>query len=112
MVTRQRKFTLTKAEILSGRDNFKEIFEKGKLIHGQFTIVFYFPANGKKVGFVVSKTEKKAVRRNRLKRMMREIYRLNKSKFPDGFHYALLAKGTCDDYYCLEKEILNLVGKI
>ena len=78
------KFTLGKDEKLKSRKLIEHLFAEGKrvksfplqLIYLQISHDSDFPV---KVGFSVpKKVVKLAVDRNRIKRMMREVYRLNK----------------------------------
>lgn len=46
-------------------------------------------ANRRRISFLVPRQIRRAVDRNRLKRRMREIYRLNKRLFPAGCDYLL-----------------------
>ncbi len=77
------KKTLSKKESLKGKKTISEIFESGELVKS-FPILFKFTAAsseepGVKVMFSISKKkQKKAVKRNRIKRRLRESYRLNK----------------------------------
>lgn len=81
------KFTLGKDEKLKSRKLIEQLFAQGKrvksfplqLIYLQIDHPSEFPI---KVGFSVPKRNVKlAVDRNRIKRMMREVYRLNKYLF-------------------------------
>jgi len=112
MVKGKGKFNLPKDEILRGRENFNQIFNKGKTVSGIHVSIIYLNAESRKIGFVVSKKVKKAVNRNRYKRLLREIYRLNKDKFPEKGHIILLAKGISDDFWVLKSEIFELLNKI
>lgn len=103
---------LPKVEILRGYRSFDRVFQKGSSIQKSHTILFFLQANEKKIGFVVSKKVRKAVLRNRLKRKLREIYRLNKNIFPDNYHYILLARGTSYNFQELKNEILQAVAEL
>lgn len=46
--------------------------------------VYFLPDKERKVAFLVSKKVGKAVERNRVKRLLREIYRLDKHNLPSG----------------------------
>ncbi len=78
------RYTLRKNEILRGRNTFSKVFSSGNKLVDKNIICFYrleksdTEINQIMVGFAVSKKIGKAVVRNRIKRLMRESYRLNK----------------------------------
>jgi len=80
----KNKFTLKKAERLSSKKIIDKLFTEGesflqyplKIVFLQTDIISAYPAQA---GFTVSKKIfKRAVARNRIKRLLRESYRLNK----------------------------------
>jgi ribonuclease P protein component len=82
--------TLKKSEILRGRQRFQDIFERGRKCECKFLRCFYLVdephgeisasagSTGVTAGFAVSRQLARAVDRNRLKRLMRESYRIQK----------------------------------
>jgi len=82
-------YTLGKDEKLKSKIFIEQLFAKGKRVK-QFPLqLIYLPINHTskfpiKVGFSVPKRNVKlAVNRNRIKRLMREVYRKNKHVFAD-----------------------------
>ncbi len=73
--------TLSKNEILRGRGVFNELFERGEKIRGRVITLFVLPSENSQMGIAVSKKYRRAVDRNRMRRLLREIYRKNKVWF-------------------------------
>ena len=75
-----------KKEKLKSETIIRRLFEEGKSISSYPLKLIYLPVNGAtdvkiKCGVTVSKRNfKSAVKRNRIKRLLRESYRLNKDK--------------------------------
>ena len=80
-----RRFGLSKRERIKSKKEISLIYSEGTTIFSkrrQLKVTFYKEENsdfsGVKVAFAVSKKSGVAVWRNRVKRLMRESYRLNK----------------------------------
>jgi len=76
-------FTFGKNERLSHRSKIDDLFQKGSAFNAGFLRVVYLKAAGEKgcIRLLVSVPKrkfKKAVSRNRIKRLIREAYRLHK----------------------------------
>ena len=78
--------TLKRSEILSGRNNFQLVFKQGRKFQGKYLHCLVLADDRLKlragsksgIGFTAPGILKRAVDRNRLKRLLREAYRLNK----------------------------------
>jgi len=114
------QFGYNKYEKLKSRKLIKQLFEDGKAISVFPLRLIYLKTNhdGKyllQTGVSVSKRNfKLAVDRNRIKRMMREVYRLNKAKFYNNisekyiFMFIYLGKKEMD-YHKLDKKMNELI---
>lgn len=80
-----KKFKLGKEERLKSRKLIDALFSKGKSFNLPPFRVLYLPAeNGLRSGVAVSSRNfKKAVDRNRIKRLVREAYRLQKNSLEE-----------------------------
>lgn len=69
---------------LTRRDNIKEVIEKGAEIRSPYFVIKLLPADSGPTKFAIvvsARISKKAVERNRLRRRIYEIIRLNLKKF-------------------------------
>ena len=87
------------SEVLKESSQFSSCFKKGRYIFCGFVTVYYI-ANGleiNRVGISVSKKVfKRAVDRNRAKRIIRAAYRLNESKFERGYDIVFAVRKDID----------------
>lgn len=84
-----KKFGYPKVEKLKQKKEISLLFEKGKWqTCGNLRLIFLKENLSSQLQFGVSVSKrfyKKAVDRNRIKRLLREAYRLNKSNFTEAF---------------------------
>lgn len=91
---------------------FRRLYRKGSSAAGKY-LVLYCRRNGteeNRVGLTVSAKLGKAVVRNRLRRRLREIYRLNEARFQPGWDIVVVARSRAVSapYRKLEKNYLSL----
>jgi ribonuclease P protein component len=89
-----KQFSLTKDERLRKSLEFDQLFKKGERYQTENFLVIVHPnqLERRRLGIVVSKKVGKAVVRNRIKRLVREFFRLNKTQFPDSCDLLFVAK--------------------
>ena len=83
-----------KSERITKKSRFKAIYEQGVWSSSKhFTTIVCSNTQGvKRLGITVTKKAGNAVKRNRIKRLIREFFRLNKALFPPGHDAVVMAK--------------------
>ncbi|HWQ71354.1 MAG TPA: ribonuclease P protein component [Desulfitobacteriaceae bacterium] len=95
---------------LKKKSEFKRIFETGKSFPGKYTVLVILKGSTKKkIGFIASKKVGNAVARNRARRLMREVIRLNLAQIVEGAQIVCIARATIKgaSYPDVEKSILQ-----
>ena len=73
-------FVFTRNERLKGTRSFRELFATGRRFSRNGLLIIYLPAPQTKAAIIASKRIGSAVKRNRIKRILREAYRMLKDK--------------------------------
>ena len=86
--------TFGQKERIRKRQDYQRIYDQGVRRHSRrFTIILCpNPTGVRRMGMTVSKKVGNAVQRNRVKRLLREFFRLNKSRLPDSQDIVIIAK--------------------
>ena len=106
------KFTST----LKKNYEFHRLYRKGRSAATPFLVVYARagkrPEN--RIGITVSTKLGKAVKRNRVRRRLREIYRLHEDRFLRGTELVIVARGRAvtATYRQLETAFLSACGKL
>ena len=98
---------------LKKQKDFDLVFKKGKRLYSESLTLIYLPAKNQKVGFAVSKKHGKSVRRNRIKRLLREAYRSYGYNSNNNFFFVFIPKIKEEySFNVFKKEIENLLSKL
>lgn len=108
-------YNLPKRRILRRRGEFQRVYHSGKSVANRY-MVLYAVKSGRAVGcvgFAAGKKLGNAVARNRVKRLLRECYRLNQHYLKDGYNLLLVGRlaAVPEKYETLEKAFRNLARK-
>ena len=87
-----KRFGLPKSQILKTRDEFQNLFHHGIRLKGQSVTLFYLPADTTKIGFAAQKGAGGAFKRNKIKRIMRHLWRTHRSSLSQPAHIVLIGK--------------------
>jgi len=95
---------------------FKRLYNKGKSAASQSSVV-YLRRNGRpenRLGITVSTKIGGAVQRNRVRRRLKEIYRLNESKLSPGYDIVVVARirSRYSEFSELQSSVMSLFRKL
>ena len=109
-----RRAIFRKRDRVQRRAEFKRIQSRGQRLHTRSFIVILLPRSDtrNRVGITVTKKIGTAVRRNRVKRLVREVFRQHRELFPRGCDVVFIAKrGAPDlDFRAVHQQVSGLRG--
>lgn len=87
-------YTFPRSARLIRRHEFRRVYRRGQRVHGRaFTLVVLRRREpGLRIGLSVAKENGCAVRRNKIKRLIREAFRLERPQLPQGFDFVCIPK--------------------
>ncbi|OPJ55455.1 ribonuclease P protein component [Alkalithermobacter paradoxus] len=106
---------LNNSGILKKTSDFTKVYKLGKSFANRSLVIYILEnnLNQNRVGFSVSKKVGNSVVRNRVKRLIRESFRLNNDKIKEGYDIIFISRvGAKDlDYKGIESSMYNLFKK-
>ena len=104
-----------KNERIKKNSQFRFIYSRGKSYSNDKLVLYIFrnKKNINRIGLSVSKKVGKSVVRNRIKRLIKESYRLNKNMYKTGYDLIFIARGKSKDakFTDIEKSVIYLMKK-
>lgn len=111
----EKKFRFKKINRLKSKKNFQIVYAQGRTVVDGMAVFYILPGQGDdiKIGLAVGKKLGCAVVRNRVKRLMREVFRRHRSELKKGYHIVWVArrKLAVADYRTFERVFLRLAKR-
>ncbi len=87
-------YSFPKTNRLKSKKSFQSVYNRGRSVVDGMSVFYILPeqAEDVKIGMAVGKKLGCAVVRNRMKRMMREVFRVHKLKLKKGYHIVWVAR--------------------
>jgi ribonuclease P protein component len=87
-----KRSSFPKKRRLASNRQFKAVLDQGRRVGNRLLVLYAAPNQYgyPRLGISVGKSSGKAVVRNRLKRLLREAFRLSQDRIPQGFDYVLM----------------------
>ncbi len=83
-----------KEERIRKRKDYQVVYQEGARIHSKSFVIIVSPSHRgiRRLGVTVSKKVGNSVKRNRIKRLVREFFRLNKDRLPGSADIVVIAR--------------------
>jgi ribonuclease P protein component len=110
------RFGLPRSARLIRRNDFRRVYGKGQRAHGSWMVVVALRRQepGHRLGIAVSKEHGRAVRRNKIKRLLREAFRLERPELEGQFDLILIPRAREGRFELdgLRRELRELLARL
>ncbi len=111
----KKKYKFKKINRLKSKKSFQLVYAKGRTVVDAMSVFYIHPQedDNVQIGLAVGKKLGCAVIRNRVKRLMREVFRIHQAELKKGYHIVWMArrKLTKADYKTFERVFLRLAKR-
>lgn len=107
---------MTNSLRITKKNDYREVYNKGTVFKNRELVLWKLKKEkfGKtRIGYSVGKRFGTAVERNRAKRLLKEVYRLNKGNIKEGYDLVVVARGALKrkSFSEAESSFLNVLSK-
>ena len=111
----KKKYKFKKINRRKSKKSFQLVYAKGRTVVDAMSVFYILPQedDNVQIGLAVGKKLGCAVIRNRVKRLMREVFRIHQAELKKGYHIVWMArrKLTKADYKTFERVFLRLAKR-
>lgn len=109
-------YEMDKKKRILNRKDYQLVYRFGRSTVNKQVVLYWMPRKTEhqtRIGFVTGKKIGCAVVRNRIRRLMKEVYRLHQDELQDGYDLVLVGRGFMKwaDYAKAERYIMGLFGR-
>jgi len=94
---------------------FSRVYQKGRFLADHHVVLHYLrrPGRENRLGVTASRKIKGSVRRNRIKRLLRESYRLSEDRLAAGYDLILVGRAAAElpDFQTVNQEVGRLLHR-
>lgn len=110
-----RKFSFGKVNRIKSKNAFQLVYQTGRSVVDSMSVMYVLPNEEQniKIGFAVGKKMGTAVTRNRVKRLMREVFRHRRDELKNGVEIIWVArkKLIAADIYTYDRIFMRLAKR-
>ncbi|HBX23906.1 MAG TPA: ribonuclease P protein component [Desulfotomaculum sp.] len=107
---------MKKQYLLKKNKEYRKVYQRGPSMANRYLVVFCLPNSFTywRLGFSIGKKIGKAFQRNRIKRRLKEICRINNQWFKSGYDYIFIARKGIENqpFIKLEESVENITYRI